>query len=435
MPKIAKPLPGMKGIYRRGKKGFLWLRYSFEGQQLRVPLGTTDEGEAIEKAKEIRNRPKTPKPERVAITKRATWKDALDSYITDKLEGKKSPFTKNKRQRTFRPGTATRTRDLIRGFGDWTCTRSPFEVTSGQLKDFYDLRKKKSVASAKTIVDRVMCFFEHIGHFPKKPEYADRDEKEIREVFLEPEEYNPLIEGCTRKTLKFVLFCGFHCGLRKAEIIYSRPHWFHLSGESPFVRIPAKEQQVFHDGTKFEWRSKNGKKTRDVPLGKVFAEWLRENLDRKALYCIEPEACGTWRYRYDFKKAFDTYVAKAKMDGVTEQDVTTHSMRHSYITRLCRSEDVTIMMVSEWSGDTVETIERHYWHRGGRGGGAVLDRALAGTKKESTEDILNRLVETMKAEKKGDEPLTLEEMNSRATGMLFDYVKKNYDRLRAEGQL
>ncbi len=38
-----------------------------------------------------------------------------------------------------------------------------------------------------------------------------------------------LISECPDRELKFILYCGFHAGLRKGEIVQARPEWFDLS--------------------------------------------------------------------------------------------------------------------------------------------------------------------------------------------------------------
>lgn len=374
MPRTAKTDPAAKGIYPR-KKSY-WLRYTVARKQLRVPLHTRDFAEAVERAKEIRGRPQEPKPARPKPGETPTWKQAIALYINDKLAGRKPAHLGKKRVRKFRPGTATRTADIIDYFGRWTTTRSPFDVTAATLRSYYDLRKKTSVSSAKTISDRIACFLDHLGHFVSRPVYDEEDVKEIREVTVEPSEYEPMIDGCDRYSLKFVLFAGFHCGMRRAEIVHARPAWFHLTGENPHVTVPAKETQYLANGKRYLWRSKNGKKDRRIPLTSRFRDWLIENMDPKALFCIAPDSCSK-RYRFDPRKSFESYMRKCG-----RPDVTMHAMRHSYITMLCNSSDnrITIMKVSSWSGDEIETIQRHYWHRNVSSDG--VDDVVTGQKRE-----------------------------------------------------
>ena len=386
MPRIAKTDPAAKGIYVR-KKSY-WLRYSHNRKQLRIPLHTQDFAEAVEAAKLIRGRPEEAKAKKQVPGKTPTWKQAIDQYIEDKLAGRKPPHLKNPRFRSFRPGTASRTMDILDFFGRWTGLRSPFEVTAKKLQEYYDFRKIRSVASAKTIVDRICCFFEHIGHFIQKPEYPEEDAKEIREVTVAPEEYSKMIEECGNPTLKFVLYCGFHCGMRKAEIVHARPAWIKLQGKDPSITIPFKEPQRLANGKIHQWRNKNGKKSRSTPLGSEFAAWLQQNLDRDALFCIRPQSVSK-RYRYDPRKSFEAYMQK-----FGRQDVSMHAMRHSYITNLCNSDNpsITIMKVSAWSGDTIETIQRHYWHKQVSSEG--LDETLKG---QRSGDTLKEVAAALKA--------------------------------------
>ncbi len=376
MPRIAKADPASKGIYLR-KKSY-WLRYSHNRKQLRVPLHTQDFADAVEAAKMIRGRPLEVKVEKADPGKTPTWKQAIEEYIEDKLAGKKPAHLKNSRHRAFRLTTASRTKDILDFFGRWTGLRSPFDVPKSKLQDYYDFRKTRSVASAKTIVDRICCFFEHIGHFVQKPEYPEEDAKEIREVTVSPEEYSKMIEECSDPMLKFVLYCGFHCGMRRAEIVHARPTWINLQGKDPTITIPFKESQRLANGKIHKWRSKNGKKSRIIPLGTEFSEWLKLNLDRDALFCIRPQSFSK-RYRFDPRKAFE-----ACMKKYGREDASMHAMRHSYITNLCNSDNasITIMKVSSWSGDTIETIQRHYWHKQVSSEG--LDETLKGQRSGDT---------------------------------------------------
>lgn len=391
MPKLAKPDPEAKGIYLR-KKSY-WLRYSHNGEQLRVPLHTRIFADAVVEAKKIRGTSKEQIVPKIKPGESPTWKQAIDRYIADKLAGKKD----GQKVRKFRPGTATRTADILRAFGNWTKTRSPFDVTTATLQKFYDERKKKSVASARTIVDRVCCFLSHLGHVIAKPHYDEDDEKEIRDVVVAPKVYSELIERCTRKSLKFVLFAGFHAGMRRNEIVHCRPQWIHLDAQIPYIKIPGRETQRLANGTLYHWRSKNGK-DRNIPLTQAFADWLRKNLDANALFVLKPDACSK-RYRFDPRSSFETYVADYIEKNPSQESFSIHSMRHSYITHLCNSGNptITIMKVSAWSGDKIETIERHYWKKNVDSTG--LDDVVSGRKRKSESEKLDELLALVAAGK------------------------------------
>ena len=59
-----------------------------------------------------------------------------------------------------------------------------------------------------------------------------------------------LIRECPREDLKFILYCGFHAGLRKLAIIEARPFWFDLDAgllhlrKTPTIRFKDREERT-----------------------------------------------------------------------------------------------------------------------------------------------------------------------------------------------
>jgi integrase len=66
-----------------------------------------------------------------------------------------------------------------------------------------------------------------------------RYRKPFRKVVGSREMVQTLIDECTNPPLKYILFCGFHAGMRKAEIVASSPSWFDL--ERGMVNITRSE--------------------------------------------------------------------------------------------------------------------------------------------------------------------------------------------------
>jgi integrase len=99
-----------------------------------------------------------------------------------------------------------------------------------------------------------------------------------------------LIKDAPSDDLRFLLFAGFHCGMRKNEIVEARVDWFDL-GESGAVQI--KNTDTF--------RIKD-RETRFVPLTGQFRDFLREFLKGResATFALKPEVKhGKGTYRYD----------------------------------------------------------------------------------------------------------------------------------------
>jgi integrase len=56
------------------------------------------------------------------------------------------------------------------------------------------------------------------------------------ELFADLELAHRLIQNATTDDLRFVLFCGFHTGMRKLEIVDAVPEWFNLSTRTVEIR-------------------------------------------------------------------------------------------------------------------------------------------------------------------------------------------------------
>ena len=84
-------------------------------------------------------------------------------------------------------------------------------------------------------------------------------EKRARESFCSFEERDRLISECIDDELKFVLYCGFHAGLRFNEIIEAIPGWFDL--EHGRIMLRKTKTMQFKD-----------REERTVPMTKEFRE-------------------------------------------------------------------------------------------------------------------------------------------------------------------
>jgi site-specific recombinase XerD len=56
----------------------------------------------------------------------------------------------------------------------------------------------------------------------------DRVDRKGRSRFADLDLAQCLIENAPTDDLRFVLFCGFHTGMRKLEIVEAVPEWFDL---------------------------------------------------------------------------------------------------------------------------------------------------------------------------------------------------------------
>lgn len=370
MPRTAAADPKAKGIYKQ--KLTYWLRYTLDGAQHRVNLQTRDFEEAIRKGDALRGRPVKGKGEKVA------WKAAIKRYLDDKLHGHRPAHLAGKRLRSFRPDTAPRVGSCLGVFAVNCGASSPAQVTIKQLQAYYDRRAKKSFAGAKSTIATIQAFLDHIRCLPGRVVIPLENKPEARQVVVDMETANTWISECPRDDLRYVLYCGFHAGLRAGEISRSRAAWFNLKRK--VLTIPGKESQILPTGREYLWRTKDGE-TREIPLDDAFCAFLIIFLtDPKRDFCLpatrrprKSHATGL----LDFRLPFEKFVASKE-----RSEVTPHAMRHSWVSELANSGNHSITEVAAWSGDTIQTIERNYWHKRVRRGN--LNDTMAGKRSGDT---------------------------------------------------
>jgi integrase len=151
-----------------------------------------------------------------------------------------------------------------------------------------------------------------------------------------------LIAECRDDALRFVLFCGFHAGMRKEEVIEARPEWFDLASGH------------VHIGPTPTWIPKD-RERRSVPLSPSFRLFLA-GYGLPSPYMLAPKVKrGRARYRYDFRRPFQAHL---KACGVR---CTFHDARRTFASLLV-SAGVSIYKVAKYLGDGVGVVEKHYGH-------------------------------------------------------------------------
>jgi integrase len=322
------------GLYQRGKQ--FWFRYRHNGHQYRVPLGTDDPKEALAQALAIRADP--------VLSGASTFKREVDAYVRHQRETK--GFSRN---------SAENRRAVLLAAAEALEKTEPARVTAHDVQRWYESlknRKERSLteSTAQSYVMMLRGFFRYLIEQKKlrenpaaKVKFA-RIRANARAPFCDKETVDRLLENCARPDLKFVLFCGFHAGLRKEEIVQARPEWF--DGEAGLIHLQRSET----------WEPKD-KEDRTVPLTQAFKTFLEKEFQTPGPFMVAPEVVqGKSRYRWDFRRPFDEYVAAQKVPWVTP-----HVMRHTFASLLA-SRGVSIYKVAKWLGDGVDVVQRHYAH-------------------------------------------------------------------------
>jgi integrase len=338
----------MKGIFRRGQK--YWYRFTLHGKQVRMPLDTEDESEAIRRAWDLRSNPTLLPTEPIRAE--------LKSYAEGQF--RLNHFTERTRDEVIR---------TLNGFFDYSAIASAQAITTGEIQRWYNwlktprtlivngvprLQDALTEESAQTYVARLSGFLRHLIESRKLRRNPVEDVKMAkliprpRRVYCRNVECDQLIENCGREDLRFILYAGFHAGLRKGEIIEARGEWFDLA--EGVLHIPVTEY----------WHPK-GKASRDVPLTEAFMKFLSESdyfkhsLASKVDYMLEPKVVrGKSRYRWDFRRPFEEYMESQGMRWVT-----THVTRKTFGSLLA-SAGVSFLKISAWLGDDIRTTINNY---------------------------------------------------------------------------
>jgi integrase len=350
---MTTPAPA-KGLYQQEGKLTWWLRFSRGGKQIRVSLGTRDFGEAVAKAAEIRAG-QGPKEIKAKV-----WETAIAAYTKEKVA-----------KGDFRAGTAGKAASAIKVFARETGAATPDVVTLPMLQSYYETRAKNSEAGARSTIATIQGFLAWGGCLPGRVVYG-KAKPEARNVVLTPETINDWIREAKTDRLRFVLYCAGHAGMRAGEIRHSLRSWFDL--DRRVISIPAKEN---------EWQTKNSD-GREIPISAPFAEFLGSFLAGKDGLLLVGRKGKPW----DFRLPLDRHAI-----AMGRPEVFPHAFRHSWITALCNSGNHTIMQVSSWSGDRIETIEKNYWHKRTETG--ALDATMAGVKRD--EETARQLAQILAA--------------------------------------
>jgi integrase len=105
-------------------------------------------------------------------------------------------------------------------------------------------------------------------------------------------------------------------------------------------------------------------------------------------FCIRPEVKpGKAIYRFDHRKMFEAFAKKHC------PELTPHVMRHTFITALANNPKISVARLSEFSGDRIETLEKHYLHLDTNADDAAESFKVAPeTEPDSKADRANRLL-------------------------------------------
>jgi site-specific recombinase XerD len=317
----------IRGIYLRGE--IYWFGKMVNGRRSIISLETRDYAEAVERAREILERPE--------LRPAQAFSAEIDRFLRYKFDTNR-----------FSRASADTKAYVLKLFAAYVNNVPPANVTGHQCKTFYNASKARVAPStAESYIFTLRSFFNWCvaqnlcRRNPAIDVQLDRIDHKGRTHFADFELAQRLIENAPSEDLRFVLFCGFHTGMRKLEIVEAVPEWFNLTRRTVEIRATATFRPKDRDA-------------RTVPLTDPFVAFLK-SYGLRSPYVLQPEiAHGKHRYRFDFRRSFSDYMKAQGVDWISP-----HVMRHSFAS-ICASKGIDIYRIATWLGDDVRVVQRHY---------------------------------------------------------------------------
>ena len=288
---------------------YLLARNTASNKRQFITLETDDPAEAVKRANQIRQAPN--------LNASSPLLNEIERFIDYK-----------RRMNIYTRSTATSKNNVLKLFAaSMHNNANAASITTRHIQDFYDkTRERTTDTTAAGYLMTIRSFFrwaaekERIARRnPAKDVIQAKPRGRARESFCDFETRDKLIGECKDESLKFILFCGFHAGLRFQEIVEARPFWFDLSAGQLNLRKTATMN--FKD-----------REERTIPLTVQFKAFLKNWMHEP--FMLKPNVKqGKAIYRYDFRKPFTKYMKEKGCEGVTP-----HIMRHTFASLLVSAE-------------------------------------------------------------------------------------------------
>jgi integrase len=327
--KAKTPHPA-KGIYLRN--GTYWLNFQRDGVRRFISLETRDFAVAVTRAQRLRYGPE--------LAPKAGLAADIEAFLAHKAK-----------LNIFSKATARINRAVLDELECHVSGVAARDIRASHLAAHYArLQKRLKETSAQIHMRALRSFFSwcvetrRTAENPAKAVKLARVDQPARIRFCTKAERDMLIADAPTDDLRFILLMGFHCGMRKGEIIEARAGWF--TGGTVFIE----------NTDSFRIKDRDA---RHIPLTEPVKEFLAGYLTGKdrAVFALKPGVKhGRGTYRYDFHRPFNDYLLAKGMRWVTA-----HVMRHTFASLLVQA-GVSIFKVARWLGDGVEVVEKHYAH-------------------------------------------------------------------------
>lgn len=331
----------LKGLYRRG--GVWWYRHTPTpgAQQERVSLKTSDEGEAILAVLKLK--------EQAPLAESKEFEEELEAYFAAGIASKRlSRFTVQMRRYAAKDYAATAKITRISA------------ITPESLERWMDDLRRRDFKpnSVDSYFMHTRGFITHLvtqGKLRENPcarVKLGRAVVRVRTNFLPKEAIRDCIAKAPSDEMRFVMYCGFHAGMRSLEIIEARPDWFRLSDGARRGTVKIGETATYRPKDKEE---------RTIPLSREFEAFLRRylpTLPSGAAYCFRPAVLPRPKRlrRTTFARGFVLFM---KSLG---HKCSPHDMRRSFVSTKLHEDGSLIFKISKWTGTNILTLQKHYAH-------------------------------------------------------------------------
>lgn len=318
-------------MYLRGN--IYWLAIQRSGKRHFITLETPDLAEAVRRSERMRHN--------LELESGAPLNAEIDRFIAYKI----------RQQEYTRSSAVTKRNKLLLFAATLPPGSTAATVTTRQVQRFYDEALERTAdTTALGYIMAVRAFFRWAvedariaRRNPVKDVKLAKTIGRARKDFCSFQLRDRLIREAPSDELKFVLFGGFHAGLRFQEIVEARPFWFDLDAG----RLNLRKTTTIN----FKDREE-----RSIPLTLEFQSFLR-SYEVRAPFMLRPDvAHGKSLYRYDFRASFMKYMRAQGCKWVTP-----HTMRHTFASLLVSAGE-SIYKVAVWLGDEVGTVQKHYGH-------------------------------------------------------------------------
>lgn len=347
----------IKGLYKYHDSKNWWFRYNdpISGKRKAVSLGTEDVGDAIHRAQEILNG-------NLMVAQADEVDREIDAYLIDAQERERNPMS---------PDSAKTARYVLKSFVKVSKVQWPEEI-SGQKVTLWIRGLRAGGKSQQTLrmygayVKTFTRFLHSTGKLKHDPlaKYDLPAEKAtgrknwvhkpiVRKIIgdvkprIGPHSKPAGIEKAQREAedLKFILYAGFHAGLRRKEIGMAKVNWFDVDHGLIHAQNMPDEDFTLKDRDNRTIDMTDGFKT-------FLADYLRGRKPDE--FVLRPQKSqGAWKYRYDFSKMVEGHFRTVRVK------CSIHDMRRSFASNLV-SAGVSIYTVAKWLGDRVDVVEKSY---------------------------------------------------------------------------